>query len=193
MTKEVFWNWFDEHKNLLELLVREEYDDYDLYEELSAQLQEYNEFLIPEITINENNDFVLIISCDGNAKGIPFVNELTQDIKKFERWEIVKFRQPGAMEFIPLNGKDFKRRNIFLKWDKLASGKYYINFFIKQYSQSNPDYEISTLLHMDHTIGEYNSMTKIEGIKMNKLGFFQSKKGLKDLDDLYLEIQKNFG
>ena len=46
---------------------------------------------------------------------------------------------------------------------------------------------------MDHTIGEYNSMTKVCGAKMNKLGFFQSKEGLQDLDDLKIELDTNFG
>ena len=62
--------------------MREENDDYYLYDKLSDLLKEYNDLLIPELTMNKNNEFVLIISCDGNPKGIPFVDELTRDIQK---------------------------------------------------------------------------------------------------------------
>ena len=46
---------------------------------------------------------------------------------------------------------------------------------------------------MDHTIGEYISMTKIANAQINKLGLFQSKKGLKNLDDLKIELDSNLG
>src|SRR5437868_9380152 len=162
MIAEEFWNWFDENKSLLEDLISGANSDYEIYETLSDKLEKYSEFLIPELTKNEKNNFVLVISCDGNRNGIEFANSLTQNLRKFENWDIVKFRQPGPMEFIPLYNVNFSRSNIFLKWEK-SSNKYYITFFVKNYFSSNPDYEISTLLHMDHTIGEYNSMAKIYG------------------------------
>jgi len=45
---------------------------------------------------------------------------------------------------------------------------------------------------MDHTIGELNAMTRIEGVEIKKLGLFQSKKELKTLDELKIELDENF-
>jgi len=191
MTKEDFWNWFDNNKTALENLISEKTQDYTVYETLSEKLAQYNEFLIPEITINEENKFVLIISCDGMKEGIPFAEALTENSKKFDNWVVVKFRQPAPMELIPLNGLILKRSSIFLEWEKTNSQKYFIRFYVKGYSLSNKNYGLATLLHMDHTIGEYNAMTQIEGVEIKKLGLFQSKKGLKTLDDLKLELENN--
>jgi hypothetical protein len=188
MENEEFWIWFGDHKQYLEDFISEKISDYKPYNELSEKLKEFNEFLIPELTMREDGKFVLIISCDGFKEGIPFVNDLREEIREVENWEIVKFRQPDPMEFIPINGLNLKRSHIFLTWQKKPSNKYYITFYVKGFSASNPNYETATLLHMDHTIGEYFSMTRIAGVECRKLGLFQSTKGLKNLDDLKLEL-----
>ena len=192
MTREDFWDWFDNNKVSLENFMSEKSRDYKIYEMLSGKLKEYCEFLIPELTINEENKFVLVISCDGMKQGIPFAEALTENLRKFDNWVILKFRQPGLMEFIPINGLNLKRSNIFLEWRKTSSLKYFITFYVKGFSSHNRNYEIGTLLHMDHTIGEYNAMTRIEGVEIKKLGLFQSKKNLKTLDDLKIEVDNNF-
>jgi hypothetical protein len=192
MTKEDFWNWFDNNKTLLETFISKEPRDYAIYEALSDNLKHYSEFLIPELTMTEDNKFVFVISCDGIKQGIPFAERLTENLKSFDNWEIQTYRQPGPMEVIPVNGLDLKRSNILLEWRKTSSGKYYITFFVKGFSSNDPNYEIGTLLHMDHTIGEYNSMTKIEGVTIKKLGLLQSKKDLKTLDELKIDLDKNF-
>ncbi len=189
MNKEEFWNWFDENKALLEDLISEKSQSYEIYESLSDKLKQYNEFLIPEITGTRENKFVLVISCDGMKQGIPFVDSLTENLRNFDNWEVVKFRQPGPMKSIPLQGLNLKRNSIFLEWEKKATGKYKITFYVKGYSLKNNNYEIGTLLHLDHTIGEYNAMTKVEGVEIKKLGLLHSKKGLKTLDEFRTEIE----
>ncbi len=189
MKKEEFWNWFDENKALLEDLISEKSQSYEIYESLSDKLKQYNEFLIPEITSTLENKFVLVISCDGMKQGIPFVDSLTENLRHFDNWEVVKFRQPGPMKSIPLRGLNLRRNSIFLEWEKTVTGKYKITFYVKGYSSKNDSYEIATLLHLDHTIGEYNAMTKVEGVEIKKLGLLHSKKGLKTLDEFRTEIE----
>jgi hypothetical protein len=189
MTKEEFWNWFDNNKASLEKFISAKNSDYKTYEDLSTNIKQYNEFLIPELTINDDNKFVLVISCDGIRQGIPFVEALAKNLKKFDNWEIVKFRQPGPMEFIPVNGLNLKRSSIFLEWEKTPSQNYDITLFVKGYAPNNSSYKTGIFLHLDHTIGEYNVMTRIEEITIKKLGLFQPKKRLKTLDDLKKEIE----
>ena len=52
LTKEEFWSWFDENKASLEAFVSEEQRGYGIYEELSDKLNAYSEFLIPELTMD---------------------------------------------------------------------------------------------------------------------------------------------
>lgn len=189
MTREDFWTWFEINKTSLENFISGKVNGYEIYETLSDKLKQYNQYLIPELTINEQNIFILIISCDGNKRGIPFADALMENLKGFENWQILKFRQPGPMEFIPINGLRLKRNNIFLEWQKTSSQKYYVTCFVKGYSPYNSNYETGVLLHLDHTIGEYAAMTQIEGVQIKRLGLFQSKKYLKSLDDLKIEIE----
>jgi len=191
MTKESFWEWFDNNKKSIEDFISSVHSDYSVYETLSDKLKQYSGFLIPELTMTKDNKFVLVISCDGIKKGIPFAEELVKNMRPIENWIIMAFRQPGAMECIPVNGLNLKRNNIFLQWQKSSSQKYFLTFYVKGFSPHDPNYEIGTLLHMDHTIGEFNAMTKIEGVEIIKLGLFQSKKGLKTLDELKSELDDN--
>ena len=192
MTKEIFWEWFDNNKSSIENFISSEHADYSIYETLSDKLKQYSEFLIPELTMTEDNKFVLVISCDGIKQGIPFANELVKNMKPIENWTVTVFRQPGPMECIPVNGLNLYRSNIFLQWQKSSSQKYFLTFYVKGFSPHDPNYEIATLLHMDHTIGEFNAMTRIEGLEIKKLGLFQSKKELKTLDELKSELDGNF-
>ena len=192
MTKEEFWKWFDANKLSLENFIAGKIQDDDIYEDLSERLKQYSEYLIPELTINEDNKFVLVISCDGIKQGIPFAEAITENIREFENWVVLKYRQPGPMEFIPVNGLNLKRSSILLEWRKTASQKYFLTFYIKGFSPHNKNYEIGTLLHLDHTIGEYNAMTRVEGVEIKKLDLVYSEKGLYTLDDLKTELDNNF-
>ncbi len=191
MSKEKFWDWFTNNKNSIENFILAEQRDYTIYETLSEKLEQYSEFLIPELTIAEDNKFVLIISCDGIKEGIPFANKLVEDLKPINNWTVITFRQPGPMECIPVNGLNLRRDNIFLQWQKSSSQKYSLTFYVKGLSSNNINYETGTLLHLDHTIGELNVMTRIEGIEIRKLGLFQSKKELKTLDEFKIELDNN--
>jgi hypothetical protein len=44
----------------------------------------------------------------------------------------------------------------------------------------------------DHTIGEYNSMTRIEKVEIKKLQPFKSKKGFITFDDFRMELENDF-
>jgi len=187
-TKEEFWNWFDKNKTSLEVFISEGQRSYEIYEQLSDKLNGYSEFLIPELTMDKEDRFILVVSCDGVKQGIPFAEALTEGVKDFENWKIVKYRQPSPMKRIPFGGIRLKRKDIYLTWNEPVAGKYHIIFFVKGHNEQNQHYEGATLLHMDHTIGEYNAMTRIEGVTIKRLGLWQSKKGLKTLDDLAVAL-----
>lgn len=71
------------------------------------------------------------------------------------------------MKYIPLKGQ----RYIGKKWHL--------------YSQIH---QTGAILHLDHTIGEYDAMTKIHNVQLKRRGIFKSKDSLKTLDDLKDEL-----
>lgn len=122
MTKQEFWKSFEQRMPALEQLISEKSQDYAAYNSLSEDLHAYNEYLVPEITMDMENRFVLVISCDGFKQGSPAVEDLTKDIKNYPNWNIIKYRQPSPMKCIPLKGRKVYRKDILLTWEKLANG-----------------------------------------------------------------------
>jgi len=192
MTEEDFWTWFETNKTTIENLFDGKNEDHEIYKTPSENLNHYSEFLIPEITKKENNQLVLVISCDGVKKGIPFVESLTNNIRQFDNWRVQKYRNPDPVDLIPINGLSIKRNKIFITWNELPLKKYHVIFHTKVYSLKDIRYKAGTVLHLQNTIGELNSMTRIESVEFKNLPIFQSTKSLKTLDDLKIEIDKNF-
>lgn len=191
MDKSDFWNWFIQNKSALEKIILGEVKNYNAYEDLSERLTQYSEFLIPEITQTIEGDFVLVISCDGVKDGIPFAEEVTSNIPPIEGWKVIKYRQPGPMELIPVNGLLVKRKKIFVTWSKTEFSKYLVTFHMRNFSDNDPRYKVGAILHLDHTIGEFAAMTRIEDVDFQKISLFQSTQNLKNLDDLKEEIDKD--
>jgi hypothetical protein len=187
MTKGEFWKSFGQHLPALEQMISRDARDYNAYNELSDDLLAYGRHLVPEITMDSGDRFVLVISCDGNKEGIGAVELLTKDIKEYPNWKIIKYRQPGPMGFIPLLGQKVYRKDILLTWEKLSNGQYKLTFHLK-WHQNNQTQRTGAILHLDHTIGEYAAMTRIDDVQFKSLRLFKSKEGLKTLDDLKAEI-----
>jgi hypothetical protein len=102
MTKQEFWLWFEEHLTDLEKLIISQSVDYSIYDALTEKLTQFDKHLIPEITMDEQERYILILSCDGNREGMPALEYLAENPKEYANWKIVKYRQPGPMIFIPV-------------------------------------------------------------------------------------------
>ena len=187
MTKQEFWKSIEMQMPALEELITGRTGDYGAYNALSDDLRSFNELLVPEITIDTDNRYVLLISCDGCRQGSPAVEELTDNIDLYPNWKIVKYRQPGAMEFIPLKGQKVYRKDILISWEKTPDGQFDLTIHLKWYL-SNQTQKTGAILHLDHTIGEYDAMTRVRNVEFRSRGIFGSKVRLKTLDDLKAEM-----
>jgi len=184
MKESVFWNWFLSNKKMIEDFISSDHrDDYTPYETLTAKIKEYHPDVIPELTINKANDFVLIISCDGIRSGMQAVENLFAAAPQIDQWVIQKFRQPGAIIHLNFKGLFFKAEDIKAKYF-LNDGQVDIQLYIKGYTESDPRYKSLAFLYLDHLIGEYLTMTKIGAIDFKKIGLFTSTTDMKTLPEL---------
>ncbi len=192
MTKEEFWTWFDSEKEKLERLFDGKGEDYDgIFNSLSVNLKQYSEFLIPDLKKVDENQFILVIGCDGVKKGAQYVESLVDINRRFGNWSVQKYSDPDPEEVVLVNGSTIKRSRILLTWDKLPSKNYHVVFFKKGFS-IDLRYKAGVVRHLQQTVGEFNSLTRIETIEFRKFPLFKSSEKLYDLDDLKAEIDNNF-
>jgi hypothetical protein len=173
MAEKQFWDWFVDNKIKLEQFIRSDSNDYSLYNELTKRLTSYNENVIPELTMDSSDNYVLIISCDGRRDGIKFVERLFDARPSIEKWIVQKYRSPGDVTELNYDGLEFKSNDINVKYS-MSDNVYDIDLFIKGYSESDQRYKALAFLYLDHLVGEYNVMTKIGHIKFKKPGLFAS-------------------
>ncbi|MCE3229696.1 MAG: hypothetical protein K0S32_4247 [Bacteroidetes bacterium] len=183
MTETQVWNHFSKISDKLIAILESKTRDYSAYDELSETFTSYSEYLFPEFTGDENGKYILIITCDGNRKGIPFAEKLVEAAPVFDKWSIQKYRQPGGISQLNFNGLEYPENDIRIKYDKV-DGLYDIDIFIKDYDKDDNRYESLAFLYLDHFIGEYNVMTKINTVGFGKLKSSAEKISLRQLHDL---------
>ena len=74
-----------------------------------------------------------------------------------------------------------------LFWEKQPNDHYNLTFHLKWY-QNNQTQQTGAILHLDHTISEYDAMTRIHSLQFKSRGILSSKDSLKTLDDLKAEM-----
>jgi len=178
-----FWNWFIENKKMIQDFLKSNSRDYAPYEELTAKLKNYHKEVIPELTIDAANNFVLILSADGIREGILPVEKLFESAPAIDKWVIQKFRAPGNVINLNFKGLDFKATDIKAKYF-LNAGLIDIELYIKELKENDSRYKSLAFLYLDHLIGEYLIMTKIGTISFKKLGLFTKTSPLVTLPEL---------
>ena len=183
MKESVFWNWFLVNRKTIEDFVASDSNDYAPYEILTEKIKEYHPDIIPELTIDKSDNFVLIISCDGIRTGIEAVKNLTSAAPSIDRWIIQEFRQPGAIVTLNFKGLTFKATDVKTKYF-LNDGRVDIELYIRGYKEGDQRYKSLALLYLDHLVGEYLVMTKIGTIEFKRLGLFTKTSTMKTLPEL---------
>ena len=175
MKAQRFWNWFIRNKGKLETFIQSDISDYSIFNKLTRKIKKVNSFLYPEITMDTENNFVFIITCDGIADGLQAVIKLADSAPVIDKWIIKKFRQPCdkmSLNFqdIAFEAEDIK---IWRKFD-IEKGKVDIALLIKNYDQDDDRYRSLGYLYLDHFLGEFNTITRVGQID------FLSWESLKD-------------
>jgi hypothetical protein len=168
MTAEEFWNWFLSEKTEIEKFIHSDTDDYSIYNELTDKLRSYHNLVMPELTRDKEDFYVLILTCDGKKDGIEPVEQLFNSAPGIDKWKIQKFRAPGHVVELNYQGLSLKPESLKIKY--VSNGLYFdIVVFIKGYSDTDERFKGLAFLYLDHFVGEYNVMTRIGQIKFKEL------------------------
>lgn len=160
--EEKFWDWFIGNKDKIEKFIVSGSKDYSIYNQLTAEIQKYNSILFPELTISNDEKYVLIITPDGIKEGIEPTQKLALACPVIENWTVVKFRQPCDEIRLNFNGLEYPSSDIeiFAEIDYKRE-VVDVEIFIRNMYKDEENYKSLAFLYLDHILGEFNSITKV--------------------------------
>ena len=165
-----FWNWFVKNKSKIEKFIENPNNGYETCNQLIGKMKEYNELLFPEITIDENNKYVLIITPDGLSEGVKPTQKLGESHPEIENWIIKKFRQPTDNAKLNINGLEYPSSDIkILPTVDTEREKVDIQVYIKNMNNDKEKYQHLAFLYFDHILGEFNTITRVGYIDFYQL------------------------
>ena len=157
-----FWKWFTENKSKIESFIENKNrTDYSIYHLLSRKMKKVHSELIPELTMEDDN-YVLIISCDGISVGIKPVQELAAVAPEIPNWMIKKFRQPTDKVTLNYEGLELDLNDLRISYE-LDMEKEKVDIILKMCNFKEADIRFKSLgfLYLDHIVGEFNVMTRV--------------------------------
>lgn len=163
--EEKFWNWVSKNKIELENFINSDQEDYTIYNQLTKEMKKYNSVLFPEMTLTEKDEVVLIITPDGMPEGVLPTEKLYNSKPELDNWIIQKFRQ--ATDEIGLNydGLEYPSSDIeIIPALDNEREKMNIQVFIRNMNTDVKKHQALAFLYLDHILGEYNTITKVEYI-----------------------------
>ena len=185
----IFWKWFVKNKSKIEIFIQSDFSDYTIYNKLTKNIKSYNSILFPEITMTEKHEFVLVITPDGDIKGIEPTKILFDSKPEIENWIIQKYRQPCDEIVLNFNGIKYPSSDIEIIPEFEDKDKVDLRIFIRNLKKDEQKYKSLAFLYLDHILGEFNSITKVRYIDFFNLEESQSVEGGISLLELRRQIE----
>ena len=154
-----------------------DFSDYTIYKQLTKKLKSYNSILFPELTKTENDKYVLIITPDGDEKGIEPTKKLFDKHPIIENWIIKKYRQPCDEIGLNFDGIEYPSNDIEIIPEFEDEDKVDLRIFVRNLNKDEKRYKSLAYLYLDHILGEFNSITKIRYVDFYHLDEDKSVKG----------------
>ncbi len=176
-----FWNYFVENKKSLEDFIDSDLTDYTPFNEVTQKMRIYSDYLFPEVTKDDDGQYVLVITPDGDPKGILATEGLFNSKPEIDNWVVQKFRQPkddfSEFEFQGLKypSSDIE---ILSEYDN-GTEKMNIQVFIRNMNSDEAKYKTMAWIYLDNILGEFNTIKKL-----GYVDFFHLDEGKKVKDSI---------
>ena len=174
-----FWIWLANYKTALEEFLHSDFSDHTPYQKLCMEMEAYSPYLIPELTLTEDGDYLLIISCDGQKAGIPDAIALYEAFPVIKGWKAQLYRQGQGFFRARIEGIQFTEDELLLQYKPVPeSGQYDVILHVQGLHPDDRRYERAALIYLDHSVGEYEIMTKVRNISLMTLQPWHVNQGL---------------
>ncbi|MFK7799708.1 MAG: hypothetical protein AB8E82_19800 [Aureispira sp.] len=129
--------------------------------------------------MTEDGDYLLIISCDGQKAGIPDASALYEAFPVIKGWQAQLYRQGQGFFRARIEGIQFTEEELLLQYKAVPDlGQYDVILHVQGLSPEDRRYERAALIYLDHSVGEYEIMTKVRSISLITLQPWHVDQGL---------------
>lgn len=186
-----FWIWLANYKTTLEEFLHSDFSDHTPYQNLCKEMEAYSAYLIPELTLTETGEYLLIISCDGQVSGVPDAVALYEAFPVIKGWKAQLYRQGQGFFRAQIEGVEFMENELMVRCQVVPeSNQYDVVMHVQGLQPHDRRYERAALIYLDHSIGEYEVMTKIRKLSLAALEPWQPTKGLMTLRQFAALLQQ---
>lgn len=164
---EKFWQWFAENESVLYKFEKNQEAIFTTLTGILRTIHPSLGFAFSEITSNNMREFILCTNGDKSA--IPIIEHLHASAPSMANWTITKFRprmnvRDCLVPFAIADKTFYPDKVTFTLFTK--KNKIYLAFFIEGLDENNKDpYLVQGMsVLLDHLLGEYDAMTKIDHV-----------------------------
>ncbi|MBD3258388.1 hypothetical protein GF377_08130 [candidate division GN15 bacterium] len=160
-----FWRWFEKNEDRLhDCLSNFRQEQPPLFDSLHKQLTKVHPGLMFEFGLHDSDKFDFTISADGLHDVKPAVEALCASAPDLPRWNIIAFRPRRDPVNIRIDDVEVAVADVEVSLGP-DGDRAELAVYIKRMNEKQPSpYVQAAFLMLDHTIGEYDIMTKVAGI-----------------------------
>jgi len=194
-----FWKWFQEHeRGFFKAVKNHKNIEKEFFDKLSPRLNELKDGFFYLTGMLNDNTAELILTPDGNIKNIVFVEELVKAAPTIPGWAFTSLKPPLDIQNVCINMAGYTHDSDTLSFypndQKDYPDEIDITIVHNDYNEDDKSAITNgTYIFLDNFIGEYNSVTTIDNVKV--IGKEQAEKELipiEKLKDFLLWRQKEF-
>jgi len=187
--QKAFWQWFKENGNR----VAEEIQSRDrarlevMLDNVNRRLHACNPGL--RFVFGKREDvFEFVVTADGRKEYFEVVKEFVRTSPPIEGWELIAFRPPSPAPKgvkIRLEGVELSATGVQFQAFDLGAGALGITLYIS--GLTDQDYDkvgAAAVALLDHVVGEYDAVTKIDSLVLKSLHEAEPGAPLQSLSDL---------
>jgi hypothetical protein len=156
-----FWSWFAANADEIGTITS---GDNPLVEKLSDEVKRVHQDLVFEVGKAKDGTHEIIISADGIKAVIPHVETLVSTAPQIRGWRALAFRPRMEGVQLEFNGMRLSQESIYFTAEP-SGDKLDLILYLDGLTQTNARQLMhACFLMLDAAIGEYDVMTRIDGI-----------------------------
>ncbi|WKB82917.1 DUF695 domain-containing protein [Cellulophaga lytica] len=169
---EDFWKWFSKNQQAFYTVIKDKGNiNKEFFEKLSSKLDQLKDGIWFLAGMFNDTTAELILTPDGVIKNIVFVEELVAAAPEIKNWKITALKQPSDLgKFgIEMDGYTFNESKMQFYATEHSSMPDEIDITITHEDYTEDNKAIMTngvYLALDHSLGELNSVTKIDNVSI---------------------------